>query len=205
MSYIESFPKTYDIPLFLPNWKTLITIKQWGCVEWQPVFFDRHLTHPHNQMATKEFWSPKRAWGCEVFSKLILHAPPFFWAIEKLQSPSNISHHHKTTKRGGAYAILFREFFFPFPSFLGSQRILVAIQWCGYLGWQPKFFSCHSRMGLCRTTTKGFLSPPYTLAIIQWWPKTNSIAEKGMGWRAWNDNNNKGRIKKEWKKNKNRQ
>jgi hypothetical protein len=26
-----------------------------------------------------------------------------------------------------------------------------------------------------------------------------------MGWRAWNDNNNKGRIKKEWKKNKNRQ
>jgi hypothetical protein len=26
--------------------------------------------------------------------------------------------------------------------------------------------------------------------------KTNSVAPKGMGWRAWNDNNNKGRVKK---------
>jgi hypothetical protein len=86
------------------------------------VFSDRHLKNPRHGMATKEFWSPKRAWGDEVFSKLILHAPPPFLAIEKFQSPSNIPHHQMTTKRGGAYVIFFREIFFPVPSVLEPKN-----------------------------------------------------------------------------------
>ncbi len=196
MSYVEGFPKTYNMPFFLTNWKTLITIKQWGCVKWQLVFFDRHLTHPHHRMATKNFRSPKRAWGYAVFSKFILHAPPFFLVIEKFQSPSNIPHHQMTTERGWPMLSFSKNFFFLLLSHLGYQRILVAIQWCACLGWQPKFFSCHSTMGLCQTATKGFFITTRYTPNCSMVTKTNSVAPKGMGWRAWNDNNNKGRVKK---------
>ncbi len=44
------------------------------------------------------------------------------------------------------------------PPSSGDWNILVAIQWCGCVGWRSKFFDYHLMVGVCRMVTKCFWS-----------------------------------------------
>ncbi len=158
MSYVEGFPKTYDMPLFLANWKTLITIKQWGYGMATKFFPIAIWKTPAMEWQLKNFGRPKGHGGMRFFQNWYYMHLPLFWRSKNFNRHPTYPTIRWQPKGVGPMLSFLGKFFFPFLQ-SWNQRILVAIQWCGCLGWWPEFFSCHSTMGLCRTTIKVFLSP----------------------------------------------
>jgi hypothetical protein len=127
---VKGFPKNTMQPPFLVTEKIRLPSDNGGVSNGNQIFL---VTIKFNHTATirwqpKNFIHPRGHGGDDFFSKIFNH---------HLTYP----HLQMATERGGACVIILGKKNHPPFYILSDQRISIAIQWCGYVGWRSKKFN----------------------------------------------------------------